>query len=245
MQDLTQWLSLLLTATKQRQRHSYILQVQALAALHGVTVAATKGFSGSVLQRTAQAGLPTPEGSVVVSRRLWLSPDDSTADWYEWGIVSLVASDLVLHAARHQKKQSFPPPGCLLAWRDPWLHQLLLAHTRAALLLRYCAPAESCQPGNCGLQLFCLLQASRIAEHGGSPPSDPLALAQACGLAMLLQRRPVEELPSGVHMMLGAVTSHQRIMAPQHSGALLRLEASPNAGATLRLDCCQHSQLQD
>lgn len=97
-----------------------------------------------------------------------------------------------------------------------------------------CPCKQSFQPGSCGLELFCLLQASRIAEHGGSPPSNPLALAQACGLAMLLQRRSFEELPSGVHMMLEAVTMHQRIVAHQHSGALLRLEALPNAGATLR-----------
>ena len=106
-----------------------------------------------------------------------------------------------------------------------------------------CPCKQSCQPGKCHLKLVYLLQASRIAEHGGSPPSDPLALAQACGLAMLLQRRPLEELPSGVHMMLEAVTAHQRIMAPQHSEALMRLEAPPDAGATLGLDRCSHGHL--
>ena len=105
-----------------------------------------------------------------------------------------------------------------------------------------CPCKQSCQPGKCRLEHVCLLQASRIAEHGGSPPSDPLALAQACGLAMLLQRRPLEELPSGVHMMLEAVTAHQRIMAPQHSEALMCLEAPPNAGAILGLDCFSHGQ---
>ena len=97
------------------------------------------------------------------------------------------------------------------------------------MMLRPCK--HSCQPGKSGL--VCLLQASRIAEHGGGPPSDPLALAQACGLAMLLQRTPVEALPTGVHMMLEAATAPQRIMAPQHSGALLRLAVPPDAGATL------------
>lgn len=77
-----------MVATKQRQMHSCLLQVQALAALHGVIVAATKGFGGSVLQRTAQAGLPTPEGSVVVSCRLRLFTDDSTPDWHACGCPS-------------------------------------------------------------------------------------------------------------------------------------------------------------
>ena len=139
----------------------------------------------------------------------------------------------MLHAACQQIKQSVSPEW-LLACRDA------MAASAAACALQSCSSAvilcpckERCQPGKGGLKLFCLLQASRIAEHGGSPPSDPLALAQACGLAMLLQRRPLEELPSGVHLMLEAVTSHQRIVAPQHSGALLRLEAPSNAGATL------------